>query len=290
MSGPQLFNILPRKLPGPPKWPYRVNWGSPQANHLEAMYVGTPSGSEFFDLVRGRHAVHANYNDTVQDDFGQLGYAYNASMSSDAGDFLDVILGTTYTIRAICRPNSVSTNTIVTSYRSTIASAPIFWQLDHNNADVRIIVRQDTGGTVSAAATSGIPAAGTLMEFIGTRSGDNLEVFARNWKTGAVVSGTGSGTIGTITANKLLIGGFVNASETIAGQFNGDIYLVQVWSYVLPEGIRNSLWTHGSRHDLYWEKSQRTYIFPAHFPAVTAVAVGPPKHEGLMVNIGRFLK
>ncbi len=146
----------------------------------------------------------------------------------DCGGTLQSSLGTSYSVEAWINTDTVSENNIIASYRSTISSQPILFQLEQDDADIKFTVRDDSGTSATATVTDVLFADDTWYHVIGVRDGSTLNIYVDG------VQGTsGSASFGAISPNKYLIGAGVSGSTSPSNHFDGLIDNVKVYDRAL---------------------------------------------------------
>jgi len=171
---------------------------------------GTSNGSMTFgDLIDGQVGKALDFDG--DDDY------------IDCGDTLDALLSTVYTISAWMKLSVNNENNMLLGYRSTVDPNPVLFQLDHNNDDIRLIVRDDDGN-VAVASKNSILIADTWYYIAGIRNGGTINVYVDG---SAGVSDTD--TFGTITTNSFNIGAITPGStQQLDTVFKGIIDEVRI--------------------------------------------------------------
>ena len=148
-------------------------------------------------------------------------------------------LGTTYTISAWIKTNTIGANKAFVAARSTSSVTPILFQLDQNNADARLVVRDDASTIATASFTSGL-SVGKWYHVVGIRNGNSLSIYVNG------VAGTpASNTLGTITTNSLNIGAITAGSATRSLFMDGLIDDVRIYNRALSAGEVTDLYNLG---------------------------------------------
>jgi len=175
---------------------------------------GTPSGSMTSeDLVDGDYGKALDFDGV--DDY------------IDLGDSLGASLSTTYTLEALAKTSTITEDNSICTYRSTTDSNPILFQLDHNNADFRLLVRDDAGNIAVASQASAI-LTDTYYNFAGTRNGNTINTYLDG---SAGTPDTDS--FGAITQNSCIIGGLTPGDVVqLSTVFKGQIGEVRISSIV----------------------------------------------------------
>lgn len=140
-----------------------------------------------------------------------------------------VTLSTEYTISVWINTRTVSANGAGIGFRSTVSANPIYFQIDHNNADARMIVRDDAGNIATASFTSSITT-NEWFNLIGIRNGDTVSIYVNG------VKGTdGTNTFGAITGNSLNIGALTAGSSSRTVFLSGQIDDVRIYNRALSQ-------------------------------------------------------
>jgi hypothetical protein len=128
-----------------------------------------------------------------------------------------VVSGTSYTVSAWAYFDAVNLNRVIMSDRD---STPIWYQLDHNNADVRMIVR-DNAGNIAVATKAAAIVAGQWYHVAGVRNGGTVSVYVN-----AGTPATDTDTFGVISGTAARIGDVWDGSA----RFNGRIAISKIYS------------------------------------------------------------
>lgn len=136
-------------------------------------------------------------------------------------------LGTTYTASAWIKSDSVTGNSIFFSHRSTSDISPVAFQLDHTDADIRFVVRDDAGNIATATYTAAL-SIGQWTHVVGVRSGNTITLYVNG-----IAATAASASFGTLTPNSMNIGAAAVGSVTRSHFFNGAVDEPRVYSRVL---------------------------------------------------------
>lgn len=279
MSGPQLFNILPRKLPGPPRWPFELNKDSPQAQDL--VFWWTPYGNLFRshtinpDLgVTPSSAVSPTFSTHANG--GLAGSWTDATLAEiDFGDETRYDLAEAITLAAWGIITDKSQIRVIISKGLGGASTHA-WDLKyHNGVDkFRASLRDASAQTnfdTSVSPTLDVP-------FHIAVHWDNISDTGQMYLNGSASGSSGSraGPLQTNTKNLWIAGLDDTLTERNKNEWAGELWDIRAYSVKKISSEIQELYSPGSRYDLYWEKSQRTYLFPAHFPPVAAAPTFVP--------------
>lgn len=288
-NGPQLFNLLPQGFIGPPRGPFRLNRSSPPAAKLYRWWPLITHDNVARDLSGNRKdaaATSIDHSDfSLQPDFGT--FATQLAGASTAKFFEDLSFGWATGGGPSGGPISITFWNYVPS--PDIASAAFGNQT-----------------SLTARISANVPwSDGILYWDYGDANGAGRETtdyssFMDAWVHVGLVATGGSGTFQGIYLNGRLQASNSNSSEpdalvdsfrinhavsaSSARNHKGRIFDMRVYSRVLTAEEMFMLQAPDTRWDLYYETGQRTYIFPAHFPAVAAAATG--KGAGSLGSIG----
>ncbi|MHC4394471.1 MAG: LamG-like jellyroll fold domain-containing protein [Planctomycetota bacterium] len=153
------------------------------------------------------------------------------------GDYVDMAdtvknyLGTSYTVSAWIKANTITGVHAIAVYRRSVSDIgyQILFQLDYNNADVRFIV-----GSLGNNAVAYYPNAlttDTWYHVAGVREGNTLNVYVN-----AVSGASDSRTFGVISADNLKIGVLHCCGTPLTSYFDGTIDDVRIYDRVLSAG------------------------------------------------------
>lgn len=154
---------------------------------------------------------YSSYNITLTN-YGS--YFKNSSLYFNGSGYIigtDItpLLGTKYTVSSRVKFAVNNENNIFCSLRSTTSATPVYFQLDHNNLDIRLIVRADNSVTGNAQK-SGALVLNKTQNIVCARDGDDLYTYVD-----AGTPATTSNSFGTISANGFVIGGGYTGAPTV---------------------------------------------------------------------------
>lgn len=132
-------------------------------------------------------------------------------------------------ISAWLNPASVNVNQAAAAYRSD-SSAQITFQLDRNNADMRMLCGASPG-TIASSTYSGILVAGQWFHVVGTVKQLVPQVFVNG--VAAAVGATGS--TPSPRPNVLLVAALQNSGAGPSGYWAGSLDHVMIWNRVLTQ-------------------------------------------------------
>lgn len=166
---------------------------------------------------------------TIPGKIGKAGTLDGTDEYVDLYDSMNASLGTTYTVSAWIKTTTVAEVNVVVSYRSTSQSTPVHFQMDHNNADVRFIVR-DTAGNIATASYASALTADSWYHITGVRNGNTTRVYVNG------IEGTSAtASIGNTSHDKAIIGGIVTgigSTPNASTLFKGAIDNLRIYNYV----------------------------------------------------------
>ena len=152
--------------------------------------------------------------------------------NSESIEYSRISPGTVYTFACRFRPTLVDSNfhTIFGQRSTTDTSISTGMIALANNNELRWFVIDDAEtGQIDLRATA--PTVDVWTNVVGTRNGDNFEIFVEG-----VSAATGSDVFGAITNDDLLlIGAAVNGSSSKTSFFDGDIADCAIWSVQLTD-------------------------------------------------------
>lgn len=166
---------------------------------------------------------------TIPGRIGKAGTLDGTDEYVDLYDTMNASLSTTYTVSAWIKTTTVGEANVVASYRSTSSATPIYFQMDHNNADARFVVRDGAGNIATASYASALTT-NTWYHLTGVRNGNTTRIYVNG------VEGTSAtATFGTISHNKAIIGGIVvgvGSTPQSTTLFKGAIDNLRIYNYV----------------------------------------------------------
>jgi hypothetical protein len=144
-------------------------------------------------------------------------------------------LSTTYTVSIWVRTDDVASTRTFSRWGSTSAGNPFLWILGQVNSDVRFFVR-DNAGTGANSTKSTVLTAGTWTHLAGTRSGNDVLIYADG------VAGSGaSAAISTTTVNRLTVGVAGDGGGGLTQYTDGNLAEFAIWSVTLTQAEITSL-------------------------------------------------
>jgi len=266
-SGPQLFNLLPRKLPGYPKWPFRANRKSHQAQGLKAWFpLQDLRGRDNFGTFSTTYVGNVKL---VPNAFGGRAIDFNGTGRfnlTNVGDLITADFDRGVTISIWGRGTVSETDYFISVHRNISATG---YYLKQQAAQSRWNVEGAT--TEQLQAGNGNLLIKPYFHLVGTyaNTGDmNL------YHDGVRIDTDTGLNLGSIvnTTNQLTIG-----AGTTGG---GDPTNAHMWDvrFYSDRAMNQDevLDLYHNPYELMEEYGQRTYIFPAHFPAPAAAAANTP--------------
>jgi hypothetical protein len=180
----------------------------------------------------------------------------------------------------IAKTDVINETNIFLGYRSSIDSNPILFQLDHNNADVRLLVRDDAGNIATASKASVLTITDHFY-IVGVRNGSDVDVYVD-----ASIGIADTDTFGAITENQFNIGAInAGAPVDLASVFNGIIDEIRI-----SNTVRSAAWikaTYYSNWDDFvtFSESPIIFVFTNPIPAHLSTAYGTTEQVCLTTTI-----
>jgi len=206
----------------------RLNRSHPFSRGLVGLWLfNEGSGGRVFDLSgRGHGGVFVNTPTWTSGKFGStIDFVEGDTDYINVGDIGD--LGQNYTIAVGIKPDTITAPHIIVGYRTDNRSNAnnIAIQLDHNNADARFLVR-DNSTTLLNATASSVLSIGVSYQLAAVRNGNSIELFIDG-----ISKATDSGSLSTLYMNRLTFGNFWDDLGNIIGNANFDGLLDYVMIY-----------------------------------------------------------
>lgn len=242
-----------------PEWPFSINTDSWQSHRLLAWIPG----GAFTEMVRGSHVVAGA--PTPNQDFSAFGSGYGTSEAATGFWSFPAITGVRvpFTLSVWARPTSGSSGSA--SFQSSGAGTAVYNGVLFRTGLSGVSVWQTSFGTGGGEAAGNRRSAAGSSQPTATVPHHYLVVCrgATDWSLyldGQAETPTYSGTGGTLT-NATTNGNMGRASGTsVVGV---SFYDVRIYDYAMDANQAMSLYDPGSRWDLYWKPSNRTYFFLA---------------------------
>jgi hypothetical protein len=156
----------------------------------------------------------------------QIGKGIDFDGSNDyinCANALGALLDTVYTVECVAKTDVINENNIFLGYRSSTDSNPILFQLDHNNADVRMFVGDDAGNIATASKGSVLTITDHFY-IVGVRNGSDVDIYVD-----ASIGTADTDTFGAITENQFNIGAInPGAAVDLPTVFNGIIDEIRI--------------------------------------------------------------
>jgi len=237
----------------------QVDWGNPINRGLVGWWLFNEGAGSRVNNIAGQNNGVLTNMDPVTSWVGSLnggGLKFDGSNDHIALNS-NTPVDSVFTIAVWFKPDTVSSTGIISSNR--VNGTPIRWQIDANNTDARLIVR-DNAGNIAVATHSGILSVGVWFHLVATRNEGDLKIYIDG------VKGTDdSDTFGAIDQDTEKIG-----DSNFSSPFNGVIDDLRIYNRVLTPLEARQLF-----HSSYGGILQRSVTIRYFSPATGDVTLTP---------------